>query len=59
MAKLLARMQLEYDSRERAEKLRLLSKVLHKLDVSNIRLSNVCKYAYKHIEGMKKPEKEG
>jgi hypothetical protein len=35
------------------------SKVLHKLDVSNIRLSNVCMYAYKHIEGMKKPEKEG
>ena len=34
------------------------SKVLHKLDASNVRLSNVCMYAYKHIEGMKKPEKE-
>ncbi len=34
------------------------SKVLHKLDVSNVRLSNVCMYAYKHNEGMKKPERE-
>lgn len=34
------------------------SKVIHKLDVSNVRLSNVCMYAYKHIEGMKKPEKD-
>lgn len=34
------------------------SKVIHKLDVSNVRLSNVCMYAYKHIEGMAKPEKD-
>lgn len=34
------------------------SKVIHKLDVSNVRLSNVCMYAYKHIEGMKKPERD-
>lgn len=34
------------------------SKVIHKLDVSNVRLSNVCMYAYKNIEGMAKPEKD-
>ena len=34
------------------------SKVIHKLDVSNVRLSNVCMSAYKNIEGMKKPEKD-
>lgn len=34
------------------------SKVIHKLDVQNVRLFNVCMYAYKNIEGMKKPEKD-
>lgn len=34
------------------------SQEVHKLDVKNIKFSNICMYAYRNIPGMKKPEND-